>query len=94
MCNCYESCYLPIVNVFYAWRSWLVPVVIIFYTLCLIFALPFFIFELLQAQAPPILSAWIIGGVFLALALPISFYNILLHIVNYTRPYLQRHIIR
>lgn len=36
----------------------------------------------------------LIGGVFVMMALPISFWEITQHMVHYTKPSLQKHIIR
>jgi hypothetical protein len=36
----------------------------------------------------------LIGGVFVMMALPISFWEITQHMVHYTKPFLQKHIIR
>lgn len=35
-----------------------------------------------------------VGGLFVMGAIPISLYTIMMHLINYTAPYLQRYIIR
>lgn len=39
-------------------------------------------------------KAWFTGGVFVMMAVPISLWGILQHIINYTQPHLQKYIIR
>ncbi|KER19829.1 hypothetical protein T265_11495 [Opisthorchis viverrini] len=56
-------------------------------------ALPLLIIEF-RNSSPTVVSAWFIGGVFVLGAVPISLWTILDHLINYTKPYLQRHIIR
>ncbi|KAK7476950.1 hypothetical protein BaRGS_00031809 [Batillaria attramentaria] len=76
------------------WRQWIRPLCFTLYFICLLIALPLCIIELNRTGAPDHVQAWFIGGVFVMLALPISFWGILQHLVYFTRPNLQRHIIR
>ena len=39
-------------------------------------------------------DAWIIGGVFTFMAVPISLWDITQHLVHYNKPHLQKYIIR
>ncbi|TGZ60757.1 hypothetical protein CRM22_008359 [Opisthorchis felineus] len=75
------------------WRSWVKPAFIMVYSLILCVALPLLIIEF-RNSSPTVVSAWFIGGVFVLGAVPISLWTILDHLINYTKPYLQRHIIR
>uniref|UniRef100_A0A2C9JV03 Transmembrane protein 184C n=1 Tax=Biomphalaria glabrata TaxID=6526 RepID=A0A2C9JV03_BIOGL len=76
------------------WKKWIRFAVIIIYIILLVIAVPLCIWELEQNKAPDHVQAWFIGGMFVLMALPISFWGILQHVINYTTPYLQRHIIR
>lgn len=38
--------------------------------------------------------AWLIGGIFVFMAIPITLWEIVQHLINYTKPKLQKHIIR
>ncbi|XP_005097346.1 transmembrane protein 184C [Aplysia californica] len=76
------------------WRKWIRLVVVVVYVVLLVIALPLCIWELERKGAPDHVQAWFIAGLFVMLALPISFWGILQHVINYTTPRLQRHIIR
>ncbi|KAI8798615.1 transmembrane protein 184C, partial [Biomphalaria glabrata] len=76
------------------WKKWIRFAVIIIYIILLVIAVPLCIWELEQNKAPDHVQAWFIGGMFVLMALPISLWGILQHVINYTTPYLQRHIIR
>lgn len=64
------------------------------YITLLVVALPLMIIEFHKSKTDPIVQMWFIGGMFVLLALPISLWGILQHLVHYTEPALQRHIIR
>ncbi|KAL8576338.1 hypothetical protein ACOMHN_048905 [Nucella lapillus] len=76
------------------WRQWIRPACFTLYFICLMVALPLCILEMNRKGAPDHVQAWFIGGLFVMMAVPISFWGILQHIVYYTQPELQRHIIR
>ena len=57
-------------------------------------AVPLCILELNRKGAPDHVQAWFIGGIFVMMAVPISLWGILQHLIYYTQPELQRHIIR
>ena len=42
----------------------------------------------------PHFIAWFVSGVFVLLALPITFYEVAQHLENYRMPRLQRHVVR
>lgn len=65
-----------------------------FYGLCLLVALPLCIMELNKHGAQTHVEGWFVGGLFVMMALPISLWGILQHLIHYTQPHLQRHIIR
>ncbi|XP_061163938.1 transmembrane protein 184C-like [Saccostrea echinata] len=76
------------------WRHWIRPFVISLYFILAIIALPLCVVELNREGAPKHVQAWFAGGIFVMMAIPISLWGILQHLVNYTQPNLQRHIIR
>ncbi|VDK34600.1 unnamed protein product [Taenia asiatica] len=76
------------------WRKWIKPVFIALYTIALCTGLPFCIIALKNESASSMTFARFIGGVFVLGAIPISIWTILEHLISYTKPYLQLHIIR
>lgn len=60
----------------------------------MLIALPLTVWELNEQGAKSYVQAWFVGGLFVMMALPVSLWGILQHLVNYTQPDLQRHIIR
>ena len=76
------------------WRGWIRPLVLSLYVLLLLVGLPFMIVEFQVKEKEYIWQAWFIGGFFVILAVPISLWGIMQHIIHYTQPNLQRHIIR
>ena len=75
-------------------RSWLRPVVISVYFVILCVALPLTVWELHKNRAQTHVQAWFTAGCFVFLTIPISLWGILQHLVNYTKPELQRRIVR
>ncbi|XP_078356150.1 transmembrane protein 184C-like [Oculina patagonica] len=75
-------------------RGWLRPVVISVYFVILCVALPLTVWELHKNRAQTHVQAWFIAGCFVFLTIPISLWGILQHLVNYTKPELQRRIVR
>ncbi|XP_013394461.1 transmembrane protein 184C-like [Lingula anatina] len=76
------------------WRNWIRPLVMSIYFLVLVIALPLCVWELQKNGVQLHLQAWFVGGLFVMMAIPISLWGILQHLVNYTQPFLQRYIIR
>lgn len=76
------------------WQKWIKPVFIALYTIALCIGLPFCIVALKNESASSMTFARFIGGVFVLGAIPISIWTILEHLISYTKPYLQIHIIR
>ena len=67
---------------------------VIIYLIVLLVALPLLIFKLYEEKAGDQFKAWFVGGIFVLLTLPIFLIGLMLHMFNYTKPYLQKHIIR
>ncbi|GAX79883.1 hypothetical protein CEUSTIGMA_g7323.t1 [Chlamydomonas eustigma] len=59
-----------------------------------ILALPLTIWEFSSQGYDIHYQAWFIGGIFVILSFPISVYEVAMHTEYYTRPRLQRHVIR
>ncbi|EFJ44050.1 hypothetical protein VOLCADRAFT_65309, partial [Volvox carteri f. nagariensis] len=57
-------------------------------------ALPVLVWQFQKQHYNVHRQAWFIGGIFAILSIPISIYEIALHIEYYTRPHLQKHVIR
>ena len=67
---------------------------IIVYLIVLLVALPLLIYKLFEEDAADQFKAWFVAGIFVLLTLPIFLLGLMLHMFNYTKPHLQKHIIR
>nr|XP_039251089.1 transmembrane protein 184C-like [Styela clava] len=76
------------------WRFWIRPVVIVVYSLLFLVTVPLVAVYLEKSQESPKTEAWLIAGVFVLFTVPISLWTILQHLIYYTQPELQKHIIR
>ncbi|XP_071442176.1 transmembrane protein 184C-like isoform X2 [Hetaerina americana] len=76
------------------WRLWIRPVVMSVYALVIVVILPMIIANAVKRGFRKEDQGAIIGGVFVMMSLPISFWGIIQHLVHYTKPHLQKHIIR
>lgn len=79
---------------FLRWRLWIRPFFILSYTIVLCILVPSLVFTCLGHECSKKQRTQLIGGVFVLLAIPISFWEITQHLVHYTKPYLQKHVIR
>ncbi|MEW5307253.1 MAG: hypothetical protein WDW36_009661 [Sanguina aurantia] len=57
-------------------------------------ALPITVWEFNRSGFDTHHQAWFVGGIFVLMAIPISVYEVAMHTEYYTRPRLQRHVIR
>ncbi|MCL4122613.1 UNVERIFIED_CONTAM: hypothetical protein GTU68_056096, partial [Idotea baltica] len=76
------------------WRLWIRPLVFTVYGAFLFGLLPYIIYRLVQTGVQSSTFAWLVGGIFVILTIPLSLWEIVQHLVNYTKPKLQKHIIR
>ncbi|ESO88509.1 hypothetical protein LOTGIDRAFT_64445, partial [Lottia gigantea] len=76
------------------WRKWIRPLIITGYVIIICIVLPLLIVELYKKDAPDHVKGWFVAGVFTLLSLPISLWGILQHLVYFTKPVLQKNIIR
>ncbi|XP_065886088.1 transmembrane protein 184C-like [Dysidea avara] len=81
-------------NCWFHWRWWFKVVLATLYTLIVLVAFPIMIWRLIEADVKAHITAWFIAGMFVLLTLPIFLAGLVQHLTNYTRPDLQRHIIR
>ncbi|XP_053399319.1 transmembrane protein 184C-like [Mercenaria mercenaria] len=76
------------------WKNWIRPLAMMIYFILMMIAVPLCIVEVTNHQKDKHVKAWFTGGVFTLLAVPISLWEIILHVINYTQPHLQKYIIR
>ncbi|XP_058062016.1 transmembrane protein 184C [Anopheles bellator] len=76
------------------WRIWLRPLLVILYILFVIIVVPLLIVDSVKDGFTHKGQLILIGGLFVLCAIPISIWQIAQHIVHFTQPLLQRHIIR
>ena len=81
-------------NCWFHWRWWLKIALATVYALIVVVAFPIMIWRLIEANVEAHITAWFIAGMFVLLTLPIFMAGLVQHLTNYTRPDLQRHIIR
>jgi hypothetical protein len=65
----------------------------IVYALVVVIVLPLLILVRNRDHSSKV-EAWFIGGIFVLATLPISMYGIIQHALNYSKPHLQKYIIR
>ncbi|KAL3878359.1 hypothetical protein ACJMK2_030720 [Sinanodonta woodiana] len=81
-------------NLLAHWKNWIRPMSVIIYFIALFIAIPLCVIELTRKEPPRHVKAFFIGGIFTLLAVPISLWEIIQHLIHYTQPHLQRYIIR
>lgn len=103
MCNC--ECKKKIINKIMCgsskledfclrWRMYIRPICISIYILFVLIVVPYIITNSVKdgfAQKDQLI---LIGGLFVLTAIPVSVWHISQHIAHFTRPILQKHIIR
>ncbi|KAK9876660.1 hypothetical protein WA026_014035 [Henosepilachna vigintioctopunctata] len=82
------------VNCLSQWKSWIRPLFILTYALAALIFVPIYLFQSIEEGFQERNKEVLIGGIFAWVAVPISFWEIILHVIHYTRPKLQKHIIR
>lgn len=76
------------------WRKWFRAFVAAGYCIILLVLLPVLIWDLYREHAEASFKAWFVAGIFVLLTIPIFLAGLVQHLLNYTQPYLQKHIIR
>lgn len=79
---------------FSQWRLWIRPLLIALYVILIIVLVPILIAHSINNGFNKADQGALVGGGFVLLALPISIWQITQHVVHYTKPFLQKHIIR
>lgn len=87
---CRTSC----INLCASSHKWLRFFVILLYVLFVIFGLPWLITNIFNNDLKKKQKLNIIGGLFVITTLPICFWHIMQHVRNFTKPSLQKPIIR
>lgn len=70
------------------------PVVFLIYTLVLLVLIPLLVLQAINDGTKKSSSAYTIAGIFVLMAVPISIWEIVMHTLHYTKPKLQKYIIR
>lgn len=83
-----------LVDVCQKWRLWILPLTIVIYALAVIIFIPLFIGKSIRDGFNRTDQEILFGGIFVIVALPISFYEIIQHVVHFSQPKLQKHVIR
>ncbi|XP_011568372.2 transmembrane protein 184C [Plutella xylostella] len=87
-------CSTSVFSFFSQWRLWIRPFLIALYVILIIVLVPILIVKSINNGFKKSDQGALVGGAFVLLALPISIWQIIQHIVHYTKPSLQKHIIR
>ncbi|XP_075151463.1 transmembrane protein 184C [Haematobia irritans] len=76
------------------WRIWIRPLLIVTYGIFAIIVVPLLILNSLKDGFERIDQLILIGGLFVLSAVPVSIWHIIQHVIHFTKPILQKHIIR
>ncbi|XP_055336035.1 transmembrane protein 184C-like isoform X2 [Paramacrobiotus metropolitanus] len=76
------------------WRSWIEPFVFFVYIVLLIIAIPICALIFAKEKTNLRTRTWFVGGIFVLMSLPVSLHTILQHLIHYTKPNFQLHIVR
>lgn len=87
-------CNSSVKRFFSQWRLWIRPLLIAIYVIVIVVLVPILIAHSIRNGFSKSDQGALVGGGFVLLALPISVWQITQHIVHYTKPSLQKHIIR
>lgn len=87
-------CGVECLDFFSQWRLWIRPLFIAAYALAALVFVPLFLIKSLENGFNRHDLEVLIAGVFVGVAIPISLWEIIQHVIHYTQPSLQKHIIR
>lgn len=76
------------------WRLWIRPLFILLYALAALIFVPLFLVHSVQDGFNKHDQEILVAAVFVFLAIPISLWEIIQHVIHYSQPKLQKHIIR
>lgn len=83
-----------LIEILKKWRLWILPLTIVVYALAILVFIPLFIAKSVKDGFNRTDQEIFVGGIFVIVALPISFYEIIQHVIHFTQPKLQKHVIR
>lgn len=81
-------------NVCASWQQWIKALLVLAYVLFVLVALPYLIVYTVKDGLTRKDQLLLIGGIFCLASLPLSFWHILQHMLHFTKPILQKPIIR
>ncbi|XP_013185709.1 transmembrane protein 184C [Amyelois transitella] len=87
-------CSSSIITFFTQWRLWIRPFLIGLYAILIVALVPALVARSIKNGFTKADQLSLVAGGFVLLALPISVWQIIQHVVHYTKPSLQKHIIR
>ncbi|XP_001963021.3 transmembrane protein 184C isoform X2 [Drosophila ananassae] len=76
------------------WRIWIRPLLIVTYAIFAIIVVPLLIVNSVKDGFQRNDQLILIGGLFVLSAVPVSIWHIIQHVIHFTKPILQKHIIR
>ncbi|KAH8260369.1 hypothetical protein KR026_010388 [Drosophila bipectinata] len=76
------------------WRIWIRPLLIVTYVIFAIIVVPLLIVNSVKDGFQRNDQLILIGGLFVLSAVPVSIWHIIQHVIHFTKPILQKHIIR
>lgn len=76
------------------WRLFLQISIVVLDIVVLLVVLPILVWQLKEANVGVHVTLWFVAGLFMVLSIPVFLFGLVQHLTNYTRPNLQRHIIR
>ncbi|XP_030376706.1 transmembrane protein 184C-like [Scaptodrosophila lebanonensis] len=76
------------------WRIWIRPLLILTYVIFAIIVVPLLIVNSVKDGFSRRDQLILIGGLFVLSAVPVSIWHIIQHVIHFTKPILQKHIIR
>lgn len=85
---------MPIFKLLKSWRFWIRLLILLFYLILIVVILPLLVTRAIKDGFQRKTSIPLIGGVFVIMTLPMSFWLIIQHMLYYSKPKLQKHIIR
>lgn len=92
--SCLSGCLCTHWTCWHHWRGWFKPVIIGFYIIVLGALLPLLLYRICNEKRDKRNTMWFVAGLFVLLTIPVFLVGLMQHILNYTQPHLQKHIIR
>lgn len=87
---CFERC----LDCFQQWKLWIRPLFVVIYAVAALVFVPVFLFKSLENGFNRHDLEVLIAGIFAGVAIALSLWEIIQHVIHYTQPRLQKYIIR